>query len=116
MLNTIFKALLGLGLGYLRNCLSSVVSVHLIQSNRTSMLLVPSVKECQLVGPGRYAFFAISLLMKHSPSGDEDASILLAFPKALKTWFWGLECAGTYFLIALVLPVFKCVIMVFILF
>lgn len=55
-----FKALFGLGSGYLRDCLLLVIFTRQIQSNMSGMLWVLSAKEHWLAGTRRWVFSAVT--------------------------------------------------------
>ncbi|KAM6466454.1 uncharacterized protein PHA67_012250 [Liasis olivaceus] len=89
-----FKALHGMGPGYLRDHLTPITSTQPTQSGREGMLQTLSARECWLARPRRRAFSAIvPALWNILPQEVWRAPTLPAFQKGLKTWLcqcaWG---------------------------
>uniref|UniRef100_A0A8D0BC31 Reverse transcriptase domain-containing protein n=1 Tax=Salvator merianae TaxID=96440 RepID=A0A8D0BC31_SALMN len=81
-----YKALHGLGPGYLRDRLLPHVSQRPVRSHRVGLLQVPSANQCRLAGPrGRAFSVAAPTLWNQLPLEIRTAPTLLAFRKILKT-------------------------------
>ncbi|XP_058052944.1 uncharacterized protein LOC131205078 isoform X2 [Ahaetulla prasina] len=85
-----FKALHGIGPGYLRDRLLPPIASHRpVRSHREGLLGVPSAKQCRLAGPrGRAFSVGAPTLWNELPLGLRLLSDLRAFKRELKTFLF----------------------------
>ncbi|XP_058037869.1 uncharacterized protein LOC131197613 [Ahaetulla prasina] len=90
ILVTTFKALHGLGPGYLRDRLLLPYASHRpVRSHREGLLRVPSAKQCRLAAPRSRAFsVGASTLWNELPPGIRQVPDLRTFRRELKTYLF----------------------------
>ncbi|XP_058011152.1 uncharacterized protein LOC131184144 [Ahaetulla prasina] len=94
VLVTTFKALHGIGPGYLRDRLLRPNTSHRpVRSHREGLLRVPSARQCRLATPrGRAFSVGAPTLWNDLPPGLRQLSDLRTFRRGLKTYLF--NCAG----------------------
>lgn len=81
--NANFKTHLGLGSGYLKDCLLLAIFTHQIQSNRLGMLWVLSAKEHWLAGTRRWAFSAVAPTLWNIVPSEIRMTLTLLVPHSM---------------------------------
>lgn len=80
----------GMGAGYLRNCLSPMVSAWSIRVNGIHMLWVLLIEQCHILEPRQCGFSVATLaLWNEIPS---DILTLMAFWRVLTIWLYSQTC------------------------
>lgn len=87
MLIVIYKALHDIGLGYLRKCLSPLVSAWPLWSCRVGILWIPLFKQCYLLWQHTFSI-AVPALWNEVIPEIWLASSLLLFRRMIKIWFF----------------------------